>query len=75
MYISHYVTILFWSKEATKDVELVVIFMIIPASFSVEACAVFAVLAAVSNPPDESYYSPKWGDFQGKVISFVDQGR
>ena len=44
--------------EATKDVELVVIFMIIPASFS-EACAVFAVLAAVSKPPDESYYSPK----------------
>ena len=43
--------------EATKDVELVVIFMIIPASFSVEACAVFAVLAAVSKPPDESYYS------------------
>ena len=45
--------------EATKDVELVVIFMIIPASFSVEACAVFAVLAAVSKPPDESYYSLK----------------
>ena len=45
--------------EATKDVELVVIFMIIPASFSVEACAVFAVLAAVSKPPNESYYSPK----------------
>ena len=45
--------------EATKDVELVVIFMIIPASFSVEAYTVFAVLAAVSKPPNESYYSPK----------------
>ena len=61
--------------EATKDVELVVIFMIIPASFSVEACAVFAVLAAVSKPPAESYYSPKGGHFQGEVISVVDQGR
>ena len=45
--------------EATKDVELVVIFMIVPASFSVEAYTVFAVLAAVSKPPNESYYSPK----------------
>ena len=58
-YISHYVTILFWNMEATKEVEIVAIFMIIPASFSVEACAVLPILAAVFNLPVESYYSSR----------------